>query len=955
MSRGRLLGAVIGVVTMVAPVVVSAEWVDATAHDGIAYFLVASPGEIERYDMAQQVWLPAIPVSTGGTAMTVGSSGIFLGFGRRIARVPLAGGPEQHLTNTAGDVHDLVLAGPLIAAVGAMQGLLSLDSSTGALLDVSDGYYARYGLSGLSAAPGLRRVFGRSQGLSPSDIVVETLGSGGTFTGETDSPYHGAYPSAWRTFVFPGEARVADDAGIVYTTNALAYAGSLAGALTDLAFYGDLPIVLRNDGVVAYDRSLRELGRHAVMPGATRIFVQNATIFAFGSMATGIGVESIPVSALTTVVPGTPVDPTGLPYAIDGFAQSPDGTIYLLSSGNLSIFRWLPSIGAYGATIPLREAPLYLAYSPTTNRLYVAYPSGMITQIDLDSTDEEMPFATSPQTPCGLATAGEFVFVCDPSGAWVSHFTYAPSGELLSQVEWNYVSNEYVWSPELHRMYFFRDDTSPNDLLWEEIDVDGYIGTERDSPYHGDFVFRHPIRLGPGSTSVLTGEGLFFDPMTLVHTASLSNRIDDALWMDGTLVTIRRLLPERQPYEPQEPGWGVTEVQAWDPDGYSLLWSRQISGLPRRLAVDGATPIVVTSVAGVPRFTRLTCGDAVVDAYEQCDGPALAGQSCATLGLGTGSLACTDACSFDVAGCSIPPRCGDGVVDQASETCDGADLGAITSCTEMGFAGGSLACTADCGTYDTNGCNACGNGVVDGSGEECDGDDLGHQTCDLRGFPGGTLSCRADCTIDDGRCTRDCQTQPCEPDGDPCTVDRCSESGCIHEAIADCQIMRGYLVVKGTATVHRGGLTGDCTGRCGDLLTSSLVLGGDATYRIPSEQPTECPGEPVVIPDETGTIKPRRRHDVLRPSNLDEIIDAVARCGGVKTKAKRYKAWIRRDGDTLLDGRSVLVTKERHQGVGVRVRLSARLAAEGQQIEAPRRFERLASCADGLRLRCRAR
>ena len=62
----------------------------------------------------------------------------------------------------------------------------------------------------------------------------------------------------------------------------------------------------------------------------------------------------------------------------------------------------------------------------------------------------------------------------------MSHFTYAPDGALLSQEEWNYRSSEYVWSAVNRKMYFFRDGTSPNDLLWEDIAATGLIGDKMD-------------------------------------------------------------------------------------------------------------------------------------------------------------------------------------------------------------------------------------------------------------------------------------------------------------------------------------------------------------------------------------------------------------------------------------------------------------------------------------------
>ena len=45
------------------------------------------------------------------------------------------------------------------------------------------------------------------------------------------------------------------------------------------------------------------------------------------------------------------------------------------------------------------------------------------------------------------------------------------------------------------------------------------------------------------------------------------------------------------------------------------------------------------------------CGNGLIDQGELCDGDALDGQTCATLDLGAGDLACTGDCTFDTSGC----------------------------------------------------------------------------------------------------------------------------------------------------------------------------------------------------------------------------------------------------------------------------------------------------------------
>ena len=92
-------------------------------------------------------------------------------------------------------------------------------------------------------------------------------------------------------------------------------------------------------------------------------------------------------------------------------------------------------------------------------------------------------------------------------------------------------------------------------------------------------------------------------------------------------------------------------------------------------------------------------------------------------------------------------QCGDALLSQGEE-CDGDALGGAT-CTSLGFAKGKLACTL-C-HYDTSGCTTCGDGEIQGK-EQCDGDDLGERTCATLGFTGGTLACTDDCKLTTQAC-----------------------------------------------------------------------------------------------------------------------------------------------------------------------------------------------------------
>lgn len=116
------------------------------------------------------------------------------------------------------------------------------------------------------------------------------------------------------------------------------------------------------------------------------------------------------------------------------------------------------------------------------------------------------------------------------------------------------------------------------------------------------------------------------------------------------------------------------------------------------------------------------------------------------------------------------PFCGDGVVNNIDEYCDGEDFGGLT-CEGLGAVGGSLQCTEDC-QIETDMCEEmppCGDGEIAGD-EECDGDMLDGATC--KSVAGqawvGELACNPIvCQYDTTAC--------CLPEGALCLLnaDRC--------------------------------------------------------------------------------------------------------------------------------------------------------------------------------------
>jgi hypothetical protein len=161
----------------------------------------------------------------------------------------------------------------------------------------------------------------------------------------------------------------------------------------------------------------------------------------------------------------------------------------------------------------------------------------------------------------------------------------------------------------------------------------------------------------------------------------------------------------------------------------------------------------------------ILCGNAMIDAPEECDGANLNAMDCASLGFTGGTLVCTPQCIFDKSMCTSP-SCGDMNVDPGEEcdcgqqgvNCTAAQLGNAV-CTSLpspnggNYSAGTLACNSpgSC-SFNKAACTYCGDAVKNGP-EVCDAADLGGQSCQTQGFAGGSLSCSPTCTFQTGGCT----------------------------------------------------------------------------------------------------------------------------------------------------------------------------------------------------------
>ncbi len=577
-------------------------------YGGIGYFLDAAHAAVNRYDITNETWLSS--VALGGLAGTptvahVDGDGIYVAVDRSVFRYTLDGSNRTHVLNTQHSVQSIHTDGNLLFindSYGYYADVLSLDKATNTLIDTRNQYIDA--LFGSSIATSANCIFGRTQGLSPSDITYLNYTNEGKFTTHGNSPYHGAYSGATTTWVFPNGSKVVDDSGQVYAVSDLTHVNSFCSSISDIAFLGgDVPVILNGQTVTAYSPQILPTGSATLPTAATKIFVNSNDVVAFtpdASAPQGYRVEIVPLSSLHAATPGQPIDPVGLSYTPDEVVLSADGKVLLYSKAYQSIFRWDPATQVYDRSIPLIGAASYMAYSSATNTVYLAYASGLITKIDPNNAEpEEEAFATVASRPIGLSVAGSYLFVADGSGPWGTHYTFAPDSVQVDAKDWNYYSSEYVWSDANQKMYFFRDGTSPNDLLCEQINANGTafpseppggIGTTADSPLHDSFGFSHPIRVAPDGSIVVLGSGMIHDAETLQRLpTALGNSISDAAWLGGKLFTVR------------DTG-NAAQLQYWTQPTYDMAKSVQATGRPHALmAVSPDNLLCITlNVQGVP-------------------------------------------------------------------------------------------------------------------------------------------------------------------------------------------------------------------------------------------------------------------------------------------------------------------------------------------------------------------
>ncbi|HSC69672.1 MAG TPA: hypothetical protein VLC79_18405, partial [Cellvibrio sp.] len=503
------------------------------------YFLFSAPNKIARYDMATQSQAEDISLTKVPTAFAIRGNKAYVAFHRELREIDLTTGNSQFIRNASNDITSIILLNNQLYATETTGTIYVIDINDFSLTQSSSVSYR--GAGGSVGSVLNNAIYSRSTGISPSDIEKMSIDSAGKITGSVDSPYHGDYPNATQLYLNASQSRIYDNAGIVYFAADLTYAGSLAGAIDAMTFIGDNPVVLRNTKLTLLNSSHLEQGFFTLTEKPDVIAAHDDKIFTFKISASSVQTGSIDASGFDLPLPGEAIDPVGLNYSPDFIVHDDNNIVYLIDRESLSVFRWSVTEKKYLPTWPLLAPPNRVTYSTAHNRLYLGYNTGKLSYLAADqAAPTEVHFANLPTGTLGLLATGNYVFAVDGSGAWATHYTFDINGTIVASEDWSYVGREYVWNPLAHRVYLHRDDTSPNDIVWREINPnDGTFVTEGESPYHGDtLITRYPLVVSNDGEYLLNGAGQIVDARNITVLNALSNEISSGTWVNNQLITI---------------------------------------------------------------------------------------------------------------------------------------------------------------------------------------------------------------------------------------------------------------------------------------------------------------------------------------------------------------------------------------------------------------------------------
>lgn len=560
-------------------------WLDSGKSGDRVLLLRQLPAQIMRYDLTADQWLDPVALDSEPTAFAFDDDYYYVGYSRQAVRIRRSDGRVNHLTNTSNEIRWIAVTGEHIWVSDGTNRLF--DKSTLAL--VAEGGY-HYSLRGISSNPLREELFGRSTGVSPSDIH-RIAWDGERIIGR-DSPYHGDYGSGQETWTFPDGNRVADDSGTVYHTVDLRLSGSLGARFWSMDFTSDSTvIVLREGSLTSYDNWLRSTGSLDITDPWVEIYVHGEEVHGFfndSSAANGIGVTAVALADLD-ILPTSPVlDPREIDFAVTDHVTDPAGSIYLLSKDHFNVFIWSAETRDWERSLPLRSTAELIAYAPATDRLYVYNANRELTYFDLSQPEPvEQSFANLPYAINAMIPMEEELWV-GQNGSWDLNGILGADGQFIVSNFRCCYDAFYAFNPVNRRLYMNIGSTG----YWPYLG-DGQLGDFVSGGYFSSYNYQPFTGMADDASLLVTGNGYLISGETMKELGVLSNNVHQALWIDHRLFSIEKVNTSV--------GASSTTVQKWS-EYYVFEKSLPVSGSFITSYVHDRQIIVLTAIAGRPRF-----------------------------------------------------------------------------------------------------------------------------------------------------------------------------------------------------------------------------------------------------------------------------------------------------------------------------------------------------------------
>ncbi|MBI5689538.1 MAG: immunoglobulin domain-containing protein [Verrucomicrobia bacterium] len=607
-------------------------WLDVGRVDDVVFFLATQPARIERYDLAAERWLPTVILSETlvPTAFVPTAEGVYLAYGRSLVRRSLDLSSETPLLNTTASITTLLAYGDFLYFNGTSNDSYSsgnyntLNRSTLQPGPTTSAGYISYGLQNVVFAPSIGKGFGRTTGISPSDIMMFTVGADGRFGTVSDSPYHGDMPVGTSPRVFPGAQLVSDESGTVYRTRDLTYAGSFGEPLTDLAFRSDGTAVLLRGPLLATAsaETFLETGRTSLTRAGLRLFTRNTDTFVFAAPVPGSTALTVTKVAAASFRAATPPLAVSLPsgrFSIDDAFLGENDLVHVFSRTLQGFVRWNPATRQFLPNLTLRDAPIRLFHQPGNRRALAVYPDGVVTEITLAATSTERVLFNLTHQVRAVTDLGDLVSVniANSGNSGDKRVVFgASTGPRFNNVSL-YEATGLAWQPASRRLY--STPAFSSGLQYEIIQANGALvtGTSNQGASSGGTV-TPPIRFNVDGSLLASANGRVLNA-DLASVGSLANDITDATWIGNALYSIR--------------AWeGQTQVQQWARGTYLTAGTLRVAGTPvRLLALASGRLLVVTNDRG---FLALTLLNADLSSAAPLDARGLAGVYQATTGSG---------------------------------------------------------------------------------------------------------------------------------------------------------------------------------------------------------------------------------------------------------------------------------------------------------------------------------